>query len=502
MFKEYDQYDALGLAELVRTSQVSPRELYEEARARLARVNPRLNATTCSMESLAESLLDQTDTQAVFAGVPFLVKDLMLPFAGFVMSNGSRAMRHYKPAQDSAMAQRLNELGFITFAKTNTSELGASSLTAPQAFGPTLNPWDVTRNAGGSSGGSSAAVAARVVPMAYSSDGGGSIRLPASYCGIFGFKPSRDLNRFEDMSRAWGGAVVSHVSTLSVRDSAAYLDCVSNTKMPVPDITRPAQHSYLASTQGRPDSLKIGLITQAPTHTLVHPQCINAAHSGARLCEDLGHKVEEATWNFDGVALMRAFLTIVFNYTHRDILEMARVLGERREDLDLELNTRFMGLVGSAIDNTLVGQALAVWEEATRKIHALHERFDVILTPSVATAPLTHTALDPGGAERWLMRFLIASGLGRRIFSNKLLDSVIHKSLYQTPFTPIANMTGQPAMSVPLYWDVQGLPHGVHFMAARNQDARLFALAAQLEAARPWRNKLPDVHAGRQTGVE
>ncbi len=499
MFKEYDQYDALGLAALVKTSQIDPRELYEEACARLARVDPVLNATTCSMRPLAESLLKELDTKRVFSGVPFLVKDLMLPFAGFVMSNGSRAMRHYKPSRDSDMARHLNDLGLITLAKTNTSELGASSLTAPVAFGPTCNPWDLSRNAGGSSGGSSALVAARVVPMAYSSDGGGSIRLPASYCGIFGFKPSKGLNRYEDMSRAWGGAVVSHVSTLSVRDSAAYLDCVSNADMNVLDADEPPENSYLAALRREPQSLRIGLITQGPVPTPVHQECINAAHAAASVCEALGHRVEETTWNFDGMELMRAFLTIVFNYTHRDIQEMARLVGARYEKLDVELSTRFMAQVGSGVNDESVNRSLAVWEDVAQKMHALHERYDVILTPSVGTPPLGHTALDPNPIERGVMRLLLVSGLAKRIFNQKLLDSVIHKSIYQTPFTPIANMTGQPAMSVPLYWDAQGLPHGAHFMAARNQDARLFALARQLEVASPWRDKIPGVYAGKRT---
>lgn len=488
----YQDFDALGLAELVRTGQVSSLELLHAARSRLAEVNAALNAVISPMDALAESLSANTDIQTPFCGVPFLVKDLMLPFAGFPLSNGSSAMKNFIPSANSDMANRINQSGLVTFGKTNAPELGASWLTAPAAFGETRNPWDLNLNSGGSSGGSSAAVAARVVPMAYSSDGGGSIRLPASYCGIFGFKPSRGLNRFEDMSKAWGGAVVSHVSTVSVRDSAAYLDVAAGYADAGYLAANPPNHSYLRSAMQLPPRLKIALITEPPTNTVVHADCVAAAQAAATYCEQLGHHVETAAWNFDGIELMRAFLTILFRYTSRDVADMERLAGVPGRRMPIELNTRFMAAVGAGIGASRVTSALDVWKKAARRMSELHTKYDVVLTPTVATPPLPSNALDPSTVEQFAMRLLISTGLGRKVCSNTFLDSVINKSLYQTPYTPIANMTGQPAMSVPLFWDGNGLPHGAHFMAAEDNDRLLFQLAAQLEDAYPWRHKVPE----------
>lgn len=490
---DYQDYDALSLAELVRKGQVSAKELLQEARIRMRAINPDINAVICPMDELADSLAAKTDTSGPFYGVPFLVKDLKLPFAGYPLSNGSSAMRRFFPHANGKMAKRIIQAGFVVFGKTNTSELGVSSLTAPAAFGETKNPWNREYNSGGSSGGSSAAVAARIVPMAYSSDGGGSIRFPASYCGIFGFKPSRGLNRYEDLSSAWGGAVVSHVSTISVRDSAAYLDVVCGNSNSEYSTGKPPKHSYLHSATQMPTGLRVGLITQSPIGTPVHADCVSAAETAAKYCEQLGHTIVTPSWGFDGIELMRAFLTVVFRSTTKDVYEMARLAQVHEPSMCIELSTRFMAAVGRGVSDERLARAFEVWKKAANRMSDLHNECDVILTPTAATPPLRFNALDPTFGERLLMRLLISTGLGSRVCSDKFFDSVIEKSLYQTPFTPIANMTGQPAMSIPLYWDQHGLPHGAHFMAAEGNDRLLFKLAGQLEARYPWRNTVPDV---------
>jgi amidase len=408
------------------------------------------------------------------------------------LSNGTKAMKSYMPAENSIMANLLNASGLITFGNTTTSELGASSLAKTTAFGETLNPWDISKNSGGSSGGSSVVVATRVVPMAYSSDGGGSIRLPASYCGIFGMKPSRGINQYEDMSKAWGGAVVSHVSTLSVRDSAAYLDLVAGNIKKNYSIKNPHKDSYLFSAMCKDNKLKIGLITEAPTKTSVDPECIKAAEIAARACENLGHMVETTKWNFDGREVMRAFLTIVMNYTHRDVVNIAKLLGVSEKNLDVELNTKFISVAGSGVKQDKVERSLDIWKNASQMMSVLYQQFDVILTPTVATPPLKGDALDPKAIEKLIMKVLVATGLGKKAVNEKSLDMIIDKSLYQTPFTPLANITGQPAMSVPLYWDQNGLPHGAHFMANIEEDKTLFMLAHQLESEFSWINRIPD----------
>lgn len=496
-FPDYEKYDALALAELVKKGEVSPQELLLEAKNRLSKVNPILNAVIYQSDALAKNLIKNLDKTSLFCGVPFLVKDLKLPFKGVPMSNGSIAMRGYIPANNSEMVDKINSAGLITFGKTTTSEWGTSSLVNTAAFGTTLNPWDVTKNSGGSSGGSSVVVATRVVPMAYSSDGGGSIRLPASYCGIFGFKPSKGLNQYEDMSTPWGGAVVSHVSSISVRDSAAYLDFVAGNTENTYSVSKPNKDSYLFSTTQGEKKLTIGFITEAPTKTKVHSECINAANIAAKYCEALGHNVEQAKWNFDGKELMRSFLTIVFSHTNRNIVDMVKLLGLEATKMDIELKTRFMSIVGSGITQEEVEKSLEIWKQVSHKISVLHQRYDVILTPTVATPPLTSNALDPNSFEKLLMQILISTKLGKKVMNKKFLDILIDKSLYQTPFTPIANMTGQPAMSIPLYWDQNGLPHGAHFMANKGNDRLLFMLAKQLETQHPWRDKVPAHKGGK-----
>lgn len=491
LFHEYQQYDALGLAQLIQNGEVSASEVLLAAKMRLAAFNPQLNAVVTPMDTLAESLLENPHQRGPFTSVPFLVKDLMLPFAGFPMSNGSLAMKNYIPEHDSQLAAKLNDCGLITFGKTNTSELGASSLAKNAVFGSTLNPWDLNRNSGGSSGGSATAVAARIVPMAYASDGGGSIRLPASYCGVFGFKPSRGLNRFEDLSKAWGGAVVSHVCSLSVRDSAAYLDVVTGNTNLGYCTSNPPPQSYLYATTQPPKRLKIALIKQAPLATPIYSECLAAVQNAARTCEGLGHVIEESTWNFNGRELMRAFLTVVFYPTTVDVGNMAQLLGIPESRLLIEFNTRFMASVGKGVSEDQVLRALTVWQRVATQLAEFHKHYDVILTPTVATPPLTSNALDPNFLEKCLMHGLLATGLTNKLFSNPFLDSIIDKAICQTPFTPIANTTGQPAMSVPLYWGSDGLPHGVQFMAAEGNDSLLFQVAAQLEQAQPWKHRIP-----------
>lgn len=492
-FPDYGHYDALGLAELVRNGEVSAGELLSEAQARLNNINHRLNAVCYQTDHLSASLIKGLNKHQLFCGVPFLVKDLMLPFKDMPLSNGSRAMKSYIPTENSRMADCINSSGLITFGKTTTSELGASSLTRTVAFGDTLNPWDSTKNAGGSSGGSSVVVACRVVPMAYSSDGGGSIRLPASYCGIFGLKPSRSLNKYEDMSEAWGGAVVSHVSTVSVRDSAAYLDLVTGKTNDDYNVRNPPKDSYLYSATHYERTLKIGLITTPPTLTDIHPECIKAAEFAASACETLGHHVEHARWNLDGRELMRSFLTVVMHYTYRDVTTLARLLNAQINNLDIELNTRFMAIIGGGVNKQRLEKALRIWIIASEKMQSLHDKFDVILTPTVATPPLESDALDASNTEKLLMKLLIKTGLGKKVLNKRFLEMLIDKSLYQTPFTPIANITGQPAMSIPLHWDSNGIPHGAHFMAAIGNDQILFMLAQQLEKTNPWRHQIPGV---------
>jgi amidase len=293
------------------------------------------------------------------------------------------------------------------------------------------------------------------------------------------------------MSNAWGGAVVSHVSTISVRDSAAYLDLVAGNISNNYSACDPPPDSYLHTITCDNKKLNIGLITESPTGSYVHPECINAVEIAGKACENIGHNIIRTKWNFDGRELMRAFLMIVMHYTHRDVCNISSLLGINEKNLDIELNTKFISVAGSGISAEKIEQSFSIWKKAYQSISTLHKQFDVILTPTVATRPLESNALDLSAIEKLLMKIMIATGLGKTAVNKNTLDIAIDKSLYVTPFTPIANITGQPAMSVPLYWDDENLPHGAHFMADIGGDSTLLMLARQLEEESPWVEKVP-----------
>jgi amidase len=485
----YDDFDGLGLADLVRRRVASPLELLEAAVARTERLNPTINAVITPMIDDARRTASGALPPGPFAGVPFLVKDLSVSIPGHRLSNGCRALLGQVPTEECQQARTIRQAGLVTFGKTNTSELGTSSLTNPQAFGPTRNPWDLSRNAGGSSGGSAAAVAARMVPMASSSDGGGSIRLPAAYCGVFGFKPSRGLNPY-DPAEAWGGAVVSQVTTLTVRDSAAYLDWSSAGRC-AEDPASPPADSFLARTLAFPDGLRVGFTVQSPAGGLVHHDCTEAVERAAAVLCDLGHEVEACRLPYHGRDLLRSFVTVVMAAVDSELEDMARALGVARSALDLEPFTAFLGEAGTGVSPTQLEHALEVWRKTDHQMRAFHARHDILLTPVSAMPPLRHHDFDPTAAESTLMRAQVRLRLGRHLFGNRLLDKVIGRTSAAVPFTQVANATGQPAMSVPLYWNGRGLPIGVQFIAAPGNDGLLFSLAAQLEAACPWRDKRP-----------
>ena len=484
-----EDYDGLALADLIRRREITSSEVVEDVIERINRLDPRLNMLTFPMFDLARREARQASRGGPFGGVPFLVKDLEVSIPGVRMSNGSRAQKNYEPSQECQEARSIREAGFVVLGKTNTPELGLAYLTNPAAFGPTRNPWDLTRNAGGSSGGSSAAVAARVVPLASSSDGGGSIRIPASYCGVFGFKPSRGLNsRFKN--DVWGGATVSHVTTLTVRDSAAYLDWTSAGTVSR-DLSAPRAGSYLAASMSSPHQLRIGMMTSSPLDSDVHPDCVAAVQRSALLLTNLGHRVEACELPYPGREMLHAFLSVVFSFTAKDVQDMSLRLRTNPAHLDIEPQTRFIAEMGRGISDRHLAEAFSVWKKCAELMSLFHKRFDVLVTPVTATPPPRHNACGVTSLDQLLMGLAARLRLGRFLFGKHLVDEVIVSKLAAAPFTQIANVTGQPAMSVPLHWSPHGLPIGVQFVAPINQDGLLFSLAQQLEEAAPWKTKQP-----------
>jgi len=496
-FNEFSRYDGLGLADLVRKKEVSPSDLCEEAIRRIEQVNPKINAVIFPMYDIARKAVQAGLPEGPFAGVPFLLKDIIDEYAGVPMTMGCRAFRNYVPAQDSEIVVRFRKSGLVILGKTNVPELGLLGITEPELHGPTLNPWNTGHTPGGSSGGSAAAVASGMVPLAAGNDGGGSIRIPASCCGLFGLKPTRGRNPLGPMvGELWQGAVVSHVITRSVRDSAAMLDATQGPDAGAPYVIPSPERPYLQEIERDPGSLKVAFTGTSPIRTPVHQECVKAAEEAAKLLESLGHKVEEAQPDIDGKAVAMSYLTMCFGETAAVIEDMKTVLGRKAKPSDLETLTWTIGLLGRALSAGDFAKAKREWGIAGRAMGRFHRKYDLYMTPSLAHPPVRIGELQPKPYERLAMKVVNALGLGVILKAGGLVDQMAEASLSKTPFTQLANLTGQPAMSVPLHWTPDGLPVGVHFMAPFGEEAMLFRLAAQLEKARPWFSKHARMWAG------
>ncbi len=493
-FEEYGNYDATGLSELVRNSEISPDELLEEAVKRIEDLNPDLNAVILKMYDLGRTAILEGLPRGPFTGVPFLVKDLLTSYRGVPLSMGSRGFRDYIPDFDSELMKRYKAAGVVILGKTNTPEFGLLGVTEPELHGPTRNPWDSSRTPGGSSGGSAAAVASGMVPMASGGDGGGSIRIPSSYCGLFGMKPSRGRTPTgPEFGQIWQGAAVEHVLTRSVRDSAAMLDAVSGEASGEPYFLPRPEQSFLKQVEKEPGSLRIAFTKMSPLKTDVHPDCIAAVESAAHLLQGLGHRVEEADPPIDGIALAKSFFLMYFGEVAADIMHLGKMLRRRPLPSDVEGPTWSLGLLGRSYSAGEFVYGMREWNRAARAMGEFHQKYDLYMTPSTAYPPARIGELRISGVEEVLMRITNMLGLGRLIRLTGIADRIAVDNLARTPFTQLANLTGQPAMSVPLHWSGENLPCGVQFIAPLGDEALLFRLAAQLERARPWNDRKPPV---------
>jgi amidase len=494
-FKEYHQYDAMGLSELIQKKQISPEELCSEAMSRIKEWNPKINAV---IHTFFEKALEKTrtsDLTSPFAGVPFLLKDLEQPYAGEPMSSGSRALKNSIPEKDSELVKRFKEAGLVTLGKTNTPEFGLTGFTEPDAFGATRNPWDLNRTPGGSSGGSGAAVAARVVPVASAGDGGGSIRIPASACGIFGLKPSRGrVPCGPGKAELWDGAASHHVLSLSVRDSAAILDWISGPEAGAPYTVQRPERPYFDETQKAPRKLKIGFSVASPLRgEKVDPECQDAVHEAARLLESLGHFVEEVKAPVDGDSVAQAYLMMYFGQVAADLRELRKSHGNSAARNQVEPTTRLLGQIGDSLSSGEYVEKRRSWNLFSRQMAKFHENYDLYLTPTLASLPVPIGSLKPSAIESKLISVANSFQLGRLLVWAGVVNQIALRNLSKTPFTQLANLTGQPAMSVPLHWTKEDLPAGVHFMAPSGDEATLFQLASELEQARPWFSRRPRI---------
>jgi amidase len=471
-FTEYSNYDGLALAELVKKKKVKPAELVEAAIERIERHNPQLNAVVFKAYEDARAKA-KAKLSGIFGGVPMLLKDILGAKKGWPNRQGSRFLPAAPSAFDATLVARLEAAGLIPLGKTNVPEFGLSPLTESKLYGPARNPWNLNHSPGGSSGGSAAAVAAGIVPLAHATDGGGSIRMPASCCGLAGLKPTRARNPLGPMiGDIFGGLVAEHVVSRSVRDTAAALDVTAGPEIGDPYAAPTAPGSYLAAIIRKPKKLRIAFSTKSFDGLASDPECKQAVEVAAKLCAKLGHHVEESMpkvsqsdlANFGPI--FASGLTMVIDF-------FAKLTGKTpaREE--------FEGLTwgGYQFGKTVTAaQYLLCWaslQNMSRRIAAWQQAYDAWITPVLATPPIKIGAIDLEETD---------------------LDKAWAPIAAYGPFTALQNMTGQPAISLPLAWSQSGLPIGVQFVGRFGEEHLLLQLAAQIERAEPWNRKRPPVY--------
>ncbi len=478
-FEEYAKYDAVGLARLIAQKDVSPTELLDVALARLNAVNPAINAVVRTLEDEARRSIKAGLPPGPLAGVPFLLKDIAAQMRGLPTSQGSRLFADLPAADDSAIVRAYRKAGLVLFGKTNTPEFGLAATTEPQLFGPARNPWNTERITGGSSGGAAAAVAAGIVPAAHASDGGGSIRTPASCCGLFGLKPSRGRVSMSPAGEGWGGLSAQHVVTRSVRDSAMLLDIECQPEPGDPYWLPPPARPFVEKAGREPGKLRIGFSTAALTWGTSDPQCVRAVRETAALCEALGHQVEDIVLpgNFQMMAMA---VNVVVGANIAALLE--REAGRRgapiRED-EVEKLTWLVYQEGRRTTSIKYAEAMYTLHGFGRTFCGAFEKHDVILLSTNCRVPYPLGYMDTNADD--------LTDYSERLYSFM-------------PNTQPFNVAGLPAASLPLGWSDDGLPIGVQIAARMGEEALLLRLAAQIERAKPWKDHRPPLKdpAGKQ----
>ena len=471
--EDYERYDGLGLAELVARGECSAAELIEAAIARTEQRDPAIGAVVIPMFEAARAAAQAgpANAAAPFGGVPFLLKDLHLALPGVRLCNGSQLFADHIPEVESELVARYRRAGLIIFGKSHSPELGLTTTTESRLFGQTRNPWNPAHTAGGSSGGAAAAVAAGLLPLANASDGGGSIRIPASCCGLFGLKPTRGRTPHGPLSgEGWSGMSTVHAITRSVRDSAALLDATAGPDAGAPYAAQPPQRPWLEEVPRAPGRLVIAMREETWNGAPVHPDCSEALRDAAALCEELGHEIVPAQGHFDAEALRSASLTIIGTQTRALLEARAAALGRALQQDDVEPGTWAVAEIGAARSATDYARALNTIHAAGREMAASFSACDLLLTPTMAAPPARLGVLSLSNPDGNAQNAALQQAIG---------------------FTQLINITGNPAMSVPLWWTGAGLPIGVQFTAPLDDEAQLFRLAGQLEAARPWAERRP-----------
>ncbi len=465
--------DAIAQAALVRSGEVQPIELVEAAIAKIERLNPKLNAVVTPMFETARDVARGPLPDGPLSGVPLLLKDLLAEYAGAPMAEGSRYLKDYVSPHDSELVARYKRAGLVVVGKTNTPEFGLKPTTEPELFGPTRNPWNPAHTPGGSSGGSAAAVAAGMVAVAHANDGGGSIRGPASWCGLVGLKPTRGRNPLgPDYGDFIGGLVAEHVVTRSVRDSAAILDATAGPDLGAPYVTAPPARPFLDEVGADPGRLKIAFSTRSIHGHEPDQACAAAVQGAAKLCASLGHDVVEDVPNVDGAQLTPLFGVLWAAFGAWTIRDWEARTGRPATPDQFEKHTWLMSETDKRLRASDLALATQNLQRFARTVAPFFETHDLWLTPTMNTPPPPLGFFDHDKSERTRAR------------------ERMEASAY---YTALCNVTGQPAISLPLHWTDDGLPVGVQLIARFGDEATLFRLAAQLETAQPWADNWPEV---------
>lgn len=468
---EYADYDGLGLAALVHAKEVKPSELVEEAIGRAERLNPKLNFVVFKDYDRARAAARAPLPGGAFSGVPFFLKDIFGLAQGMPTRQAARFMPAIPSPHDCLLVARYRAAGFVLLGKTNVPEFGLVPTTESTLYGPARNPWNLEHSTGGSSGGSAAAVAARVVPLAHANDGGGSIRIPASCCGLVGLKPTRARMSYgPDFGEVIDGLGNDHVVSRSVRDTAAALDATAGSVEGDPYWAPPQPASYLDALQEKPKRLRIAFSTKKLDGRPLHSDCVAAVEAAAKLCESLGHVVEEAAPDLNQEALIPAFMAFWAANLAAGIDYIAKLTGQTPTAAQFEGLTWGLYEAGKRIGASEYLHAKGAMQGAARRAAQFHETYNVWVSSTLGAPPVKLGAFDMNERDP------------AKSFA-PLIDYV--------PFTAMQNVTGQPAINVPLHWNAAGLPIGVHFVGRFGDEATLLQLAGQLEKAAPWAQRRP-----------
>jgi amidase len=484
---ELARMDATAQAELVRSCEASALELVDAAIARTEALNPRLNAVIHELFDEARAAAANELPDGPFRGVPFLFKDLGAALAGQPLHVGMTLLKElgFRSPVDTFLGGRFRDAGFVTIGKTNTPELGILPTTEPRAYGPSRNPWDPERTTGGSSGGSAAAVSSGMVSIAHANDGGGSIRIPASCCGLFGLKPTRQrISEGPLVGDVISGLTVELAVTRSVRDAARLLDAVGGPAPGDPYVAPAPERPYVEELDADAGSLRIGFVEQPPVPGLQSdPECVEAVRATVGLLESLGHEVEESSPMDPSLAealdLEDTFLTRWAAGQAASLDQFSVLLGREIEAHEVEPLTWALAEIGRERSSGRYLRDVAIHQTVARAIAAWYESgFELLLTPTMSVSPVPLGTYDDSGPDPL---------------------AAFERAIPAAAFTAIFNATGQPAASVPLHWSESGLPIGVQLVAPFGREDLLIRIGAQLERARPWADRTPPVFASRDT---